>query len=217
MTVQIWKAMGISKFEMKPTEKGGFIAETGDGSSGTLKILHRGQYHNVVLGEGVYKNAFLPKAIRAKILIHMQTQFSKDKAGQNISPQIAFFCMWLFPILGCGNRLENPRTAEQSRGRPEFSRRFVIRFSDVAIHDQTTGVDRIPLEKNGRCSREKERAISKSRSPGLRCGEQEIDPTSHSEKHCKNLLESCADRLDRNFRINVFRFVLMSLTMTKQR
>ena len=90
MTVEIWKAMGISEFRMKPTGKGKYRADTGDGSSGNLRILYRGQYHNVVLGEGVYKNAFLPKAIRAKVLIHMQTQFSRNQQGKTFATHRVF-------------------------------------------------------------------------------------------------------------------------------
>lgn len=90
MTVEIWKAMGISKFRMKPTSKRNYRAETGDGSSGTLRTLYRGQYHNVVLGEGVYKNPLLPKAIRARALIHLQTQFTRNKEGKTFATHRVF-------------------------------------------------------------------------------------------------------------------------------
>jgi len=82
VTVSIWRAMNISHFKLWKTAENTYGADSGDGSVGTIEILHRQSESVVALCEGVYKSPLLPKAIQARSLVHLQTGFFRDKSGK---------------------------------------------------------------------------------------------------------------------------------------
>jgi len=79
--VSIWRAMKISKLQMWQTGRYDYEADTGDGSVGTLEVLHEGADKHLVICEGVYKSPLLTKPIEAKSLLLLQASFSRDADG----------------------------------------------------------------------------------------------------------------------------------------
>jgi hypothetical protein len=79
--VSIWRAMKISKLQMWQTGRFDYEADTGDGSVGTLEVLHSGTEQNLVTCDGIYKSPLFTKPIEAKSLLLLQTSFSKDAEG----------------------------------------------------------------------------------------------------------------------------------------
>jgi hypothetical protein len=79
--VSIWRAMKISKLQMWQTGRYDYEADTGDGSVGTLEVLHNGAEKSLVTCEGIFKSPLLTKPIEARSLLLLQTSFSRDAEG----------------------------------------------------------------------------------------------------------------------------------------
>ena len=79
--VSIWRAMKISKLQMWQTGRYDYEADTGDGSVGTLEVLHNGPEKSLVACEGIFKSPLLTKPIEARSLLLLQTSFSRDADG----------------------------------------------------------------------------------------------------------------------------------------
>ncbi len=79
--VSIWRAMKISKLQMWQTGRYNYEADTGDGSVGTVEVLHMGPEKSLVTCDGVYKTPLFTKPIEAKSLLFVQTSFSRDEEG----------------------------------------------------------------------------------------------------------------------------------------
>ncbi|HLJ09833.1 MAG TPA: hypothetical protein VKU82_01520 [Planctomycetaceae bacterium] len=79
--VSIWRAMNISKLQMWQTGRYDYEADTGDGSVGTLEVLHLGPEGNLVFCDGMYKSPLFSKSIEAKSLLLLQTSFGRDAEG----------------------------------------------------------------------------------------------------------------------------------------
>ncbi len=79
--VSIWRAMKISKLQMWQTGRYDYEADTGDGSVGTLEVLHIGPEKSLVACDGTYKSPLLAKSIEAKSLLLLETSFSRDAEG----------------------------------------------------------------------------------------------------------------------------------------
>jgi hypothetical protein len=79
--VSIWRSMKISKLQMWQTGRFDYEADTGDGSVGTLEVLHTGGEMNLVTCDGLYKSPLFTRPIEAKSLLLLQTSFSRDAEG----------------------------------------------------------------------------------------------------------------------------------------
>src|SRR5258708_31279202 len=72
VAVSVWRAMKISKLKMWQTGRFDYEADTGDGSVGTLEVLHMGGEKNLVMCDGLYKSQLFTKPIEAKSLLFLQ-------------------------------------------------------------------------------------------------------------------------------------------------
>ncbi|MGE5193681.1 MAG: hypothetical protein ACM3U2_14390 [Deltaproteobacteria bacterium] len=79
--VSIWRAMKISKLQMWQTGRNDYEADTGDGSVGTLEVLHAGTDKSLVACDGTYKSPAFTRPIEAKSLLLLETSFSRDAEG----------------------------------------------------------------------------------------------------------------------------------------
>jgi hypothetical protein len=79
--VSVWRAMKISKLQMWQTGRFDYEADTGDGSVGTLEVLHGGGETNLVTCDGLYKSPLFTKPIEARSLLSLHTSFSRDADG----------------------------------------------------------------------------------------------------------------------------------------
>jgi hypothetical protein len=81
VTVGLWRAMKISKMQLEPDGEGVYLADTGDGTTGRITVLHRSADKLLVLCDGVYKNPLLARPVKARSVLHLQTSFSKESNG----------------------------------------------------------------------------------------------------------------------------------------
>ena len=81
VAVSIWRAMKISKLKMWQTGRFDYEADTGDGSVGSLEVLHVGGEKNLVTCDGLYKSQLFTKSIEAKSLLFLQTSFARQPDG----------------------------------------------------------------------------------------------------------------------------------------
>jgi hypothetical protein len=87
VAVSLWRAMNISKLDLDRESDTVFVGDTNDGTSGRLEVLHRGERQGdieqcLVLCDGLYKNALLPKPISARSLLRLETRFFRETDGQ---------------------------------------------------------------------------------------------------------------------------------------
>lgn len=80
--VSIWRALDISKFELKQVADDCYHADAGDGSTGRIQILYRGAESQLVYCDGLYKSPLLVKPIHSKAVIHLQTTFTREADGR---------------------------------------------------------------------------------------------------------------------------------------
>lgn len=84
VTVAIWRAMKISKVELWQTSREEYEADAGDGTVGTIEVLHRSKDKYVVLCQGEYKSPLISKPISAKSLVVLNCSFGRNAAGQPV-------------------------------------------------------------------------------------------------------------------------------------
>lgn len=81
VAVSIWRVMGISEMKMWQTGPNEYEGDSGDGSTGTIDVLFRSVDQNLLLCEGQYQSPILKKPIKARSLILLKSEFSKDAEG----------------------------------------------------------------------------------------------------------------------------------------
>ena len=84
VTVATWRAMEISKFQLKETEPNCYHADAGDGSVGQIQILNQSPSQTLIYCDGAFKSPLLPRPIVARALIRLQTTFAKEADGRTI-------------------------------------------------------------------------------------------------------------------------------------
>lgn len=82
VAISIWRVMDISTFEMWQTGPTSFEADSHDGSTGTIEVLHSSAERQLVFCEGSFKSPLLLKPIKARALLHLQPTFQKGEDGQ---------------------------------------------------------------------------------------------------------------------------------------
>lgn len=82
VAVSVWHVMDISTFEMWQTGPTDYEADSHDGSTGTIEVLHSSAERKIVLCEGSFKSPLLFKPIKARALLHLQPTFQKQEDGQ---------------------------------------------------------------------------------------------------------------------------------------
>jgi hypothetical protein len=80
--VSVWRALKISKFQMKQTGENTYESDAGDGTVGSVEVLLRTPTEQLVFCEGVYKSPLLLKPIRAKALLHLRAEFRDGASGR---------------------------------------------------------------------------------------------------------------------------------------
>ena len=82
VAVSIWRVMEISTFEMWQTGPTSYEADSHDGSTGVIEVLHSSAERQLALCEGSFKSPLLLKPIKARALLHLQPTFHKAEDGQ---------------------------------------------------------------------------------------------------------------------------------------
>ena len=84
VAISIWRVMEISTFELWQVGPTSYEADSHDGSTGTVEVLHSSAERHLVLCEGSFKSPILPKPIKARALLHLQPTFRKGDDGQTV-------------------------------------------------------------------------------------------------------------------------------------
>jgi hypothetical protein len=84
VTVATWRAMEISKFQLKKIDANNYYADAGDGSVGRIQILNQTASQTLIHCDGAFKSPLLPRPIVARALIRLQTSFTKEADGRII-------------------------------------------------------------------------------------------------------------------------------------
>lgn len=84
VAVSTWRAMEISKFQLKETEPRCFDADAGDGSVGKIEIVRQTPTETLIHCDGAFKSPLLPRPITARALMRLQTSFTKEADGRII-------------------------------------------------------------------------------------------------------------------------------------
>lgn len=85
VTVATWRAMEISKFQLKSAGGNCFDADAGDGSVGRIEILRQTPSETLIHCDGAFKSPLLPKPITARAVMRLQTSFAKEADGRVIT------------------------------------------------------------------------------------------------------------------------------------
>jgi hypothetical protein len=84
VAVATWRAMEISKFQLKETAPKCYDADAGDGSVGRIQILRQTPTDTLIHCDGAFKSPLLPRPIVARALMRLQTSFVKEADGRII-------------------------------------------------------------------------------------------------------------------------------------
>lgn len=87
VAVGTWRAMEISRFELKPTRAGVYHADAGDGSVGEVEVFYRTPGDTLIACDGAFKSPLLARPIVAQALIRVQTEFHRETDGRVIAVQ----------------------------------------------------------------------------------------------------------------------------------
>lgn len=85
VAVATWRAMGLSKFQLKEIAPGRYSADAGDGSVGVVEVVYRTPADTLIYCEGAFKSPLLAKPIEARALMRVETQFRQGDRGQTIA------------------------------------------------------------------------------------------------------------------------------------
>lgn len=93
VVVSIWREMQLSEFQMWQTGPTSYEMDAGDGTMGTLEVIHQTPKETIVLCSGLYKSPLIAKPISAKALLHLQTEYfpGGDAKIDSISHQVTMY------------------------------------------------------------------------------------------------------------------------------
>ncbi len=83
VAVSIWRAMQISQVQMTQTAPGVFSINTGDGTVGTVTVLHQSEHHHLILCEGEFQGPGITRPMQARALMHLQPHFTSGPDGRS--------------------------------------------------------------------------------------------------------------------------------------
>ena len=112
IAVAVWRLLGISKLQLKPTAAPGlYTVNTADGSDGTIEILLRTDDLLIVRGTGNWHSGLLPTPIRSEGLVVLRHRFEQDRDGRRyVTHQAALFLAFPQQSVRSVARLVSPIT-----------------------------------------------------------------------------------------------------------
>lgn len=141
--VSIWRVLGISKLELKQQAPGVFVADTGDGSSGTVTLLLRTPTSCVVYCDGLFKSPVLTKPIKARALVTLNATFEPQSDGTTFITHTADMFV-SFPSLAVETiaRMVSPLSYKYADRNIEEITSF-LRMMDVSMGRQPGWIEQI--------------------------------------------------------------------------
>ena len=143
VAVSIWRALKISDVEMWQTAAHEFEADAKDGSVGVIQVLHHGREQNLIICDGVFKTPVLPKPIRGRALMHLQTRYTKDENQQTyVTHNVDLFVAFPSTTVETAAKLISPvSNMIADRNFREIS--LFVRMMAVAMENQPGWVERV--------------------------------------------------------------------------
>ncbi|ODA29317.1 hypothetical protein A6X21_09255 [Planctopirus hydrillae] len=84
IAVSTWRAMDISKFQLKETATGIYHADAGDGSIGNVEVLYRDPEDTLIICDGQFKSPAVVRPITARSVMRFQASFATQPDGRVI-------------------------------------------------------------------------------------------------------------------------------------
>ncbi len=85
VAVSIWRAMKISKFQMRQTGHQEYVADSGDGTVGIIDVLYHDQQKCLSIYNGVFNSPLIHKPIEATALFYLETKLSRRRDGTAVA------------------------------------------------------------------------------------------------------------------------------------
>ena len=160
VTVAIWRAMKISKVELWETGRDHYEANTGDGTTGTIEVLHRSAERHLVLCDGEYKSPLMVQPIAAKSLVMLVTSYSRDADGKHfVTHRADMFVQFPSQTMDTVARILSPLTDKMTdRSFSEVS--VFLRLMSVAMARRPDWVESIARKLEGVAEERKEQLVT---------------------------------------------------------
>jgi hypothetical protein len=182
VAVSIWRAMKISKLKMWQTGRFDYEADTGDGSVGTLEVLHVGGEKNLVTCDGLYKSQLFTKPIEAKSLLFLQASFAKQPDGTVLVTHRAdLFVTFPSMTIDVVSRIFSPLTVKMTdRTFTEIS--LFLKMMSMAMSRRPDWVEHITEKMEGVADVRKEQILELSTQVFTIAQNRELEQMGMSEK-----------------------------------
>ena len=189
VAVSIWRAMKISKLKMWQTGRFDYEADTGDGSVGTLEVLHVGGEKNLVACDGMYKSQLFTKPIEAKSLLFLQASFAKQPDGTVLVTHRAdLFVTFPSMTIDVVARIFSPLTVKMTdRTFTEIS--LFLKMMSMAMSRRPDWVEHITEKMEGVADVRKEQVLELSTQVFTAAQNRELEQMGMSEKRDGGLRE----------------------------
>jgi hypothetical protein len=160
--VSIWRAMKISKLQMWQTGRYEYEADTGDGSVGTLDVLHAGAEKNLVVCDGIFKSPLLTKPIEARSVLLLQTSFSQDAEGMTfVTHRADLFVSFPSQTIDVVSKIFSPLTVSMTdRTFTEVS--LFLKMISLAMSRRPDWVERMTEKMDGVADLRKDQVLELS-------------------------------------------------------
>ena len=82
VVVSLWRALGLSEIKLTRTGEQSFRADDGAGTTGALEYIHRSHDTHILLADGAYEGALLPKSVRGQCVLILRTTYTRETDGK---------------------------------------------------------------------------------------------------------------------------------------
>ena len=146
--VSIWRVLEISQFKIWPTASETWRGDAGDGSIGTIEVLHRTPNSQLLFCEGEYKCPVLPKPIKAQSVMYLRTKFSNDPNKQLITHDLDIFVT--FPSMTVDTVAKVIAPVSNTIADKNFRElSMFVQFMSVAMHKQPGWIEHMVQRMEG--------------------------------------------------------------------
>lgn len=109
VAVSIWRVMKISQFKMFQTGPHEYEVDGQDGTVGIVEVAYSSPNEHVLLCEGSFKSPVTIRPIKARAIIHMQTEFGTNAEGKSSARhRVCFFASFPSQTVETAARLISP-------------------------------------------------------------------------------------------------------------
>ncbi len=160
--VGIWRVLKISQFDLQKTQPTVWFGDAGDGSQGTIEVLHQSTNSVLLHCDGAYKSPLLPKPIRATSIMHLRVQPKKAEDGTSILVQdLDLFVTFPSQTVDTVARLISP-VSHLIADRNFRELTLFVRFMQVAMERQPGWVERTVQRIEGIDRKQREKLLTVS-------------------------------------------------------